>query len=257
MYDCIEEVRRVLGAIPEHARVSSSSSGSSSAPERFMRPQGKSRIVSQSETHVELGHPSVPSAALVLCTNNTSLINDGRILIVGSDLGHLERGRYPFAHVVLVGGADMKPEHLPKLRMALPAVGQLDGCMVRLMEEKIWTRVSSEAVQDGFSLQVWGEYLLQTIHDAAPAIESAEAIFVVDMHDQVKEIMQIAGRVNEKRREGLLEKARKRTGKDYECENPYDCDSCPDKPECDALKDVAQEVKRRNLQAATFSKGGK
>ncbi len=257
MDGCIGEIRSVLERIPEHARGSSFSSGSSSAPERFMRPQGTSRIVSQSETHLELGHPSVPSAALVLSTNDTSLIDDGRILIVGTDLGHLERGRYPFAHVALVGGAGIKPEHLSKLRMALPAAGQLDGCMVRLMDEKIWARVSTKAVQDGFSLQVWGEYLLQTIHDSAPVVEAAEAIFVVGMHDRVKEIMRIARRVNERRRDEQLEKARKRTGKDYECENPYDCDSCPDKPECDALRDVAQEVKRRNLHAETFSEGGK
>lgn len=256
MNDCIEKIRELIGEIPGNVWSKRSNGNASNILERFIRHDGKSRIVSQSETHVELGHPSVPSAALLLCARDRLLIHDGQITVAGYDLDRLEKGRHSFAQIVLVKNAGLEEEHLSKVRRAIPAAGRLDGCMVRLMEDKIWARVSSEAIQNGFSFRVWGEHLIQAVREMAPAVESAEVIFLVGLDDQVKEIMKLAGAVSEKRREELLERVKERTGKSYDCENPYDCDECPDKPDCDILKDVAHEVKERSLNAVASNKGG-
>ena len=257
MNDYIEKIKKLVGTVPGSICSTRSNGNFPNGLASFLRPEGKSRVVSQSETHVELGHPSVPSAALTLCAGDRDLISDGRITRVGSDLDQLEKGRHSFAQIILVGGADLKPEHLPKLRRAASGVGKLKGCMARQMEEKIWVRISSEAAENGFSFRVWGEHLIRTIRHTAAAIESVEVIFLVGMDNQVQEIMKLAGAVGEKRREELLERAKARTGKDYDCDNPYDCDDCPDKPDCDVLKDVADEVKERNLRAVVSDKGGK
>jgi len=257
MNDYIRKTRKLLEKVPRSVYRARSNGSSSTVLERFLlRGEKKSYIVSQAETHLEFGHPSVPSAALLLWTTDPSLVADGRVAIVGNDIGRLKRGRYSFAQVVLVGGIDLEPEHLSQVKTAVSAVGQLDGCMARLMDEKIWVRVSSEAVRDGFSFGIWGEYLLKTIRDAAPSVESVEVIFLANMDDQVKEIMQLAKSASEKRREELLERFKEKTGKDYECDNPYDCDSCPDKTDCDALQEVAQEVRERKLHAVALKNGG-
>ena len=255
MNDYIGKIRELIGEIPGNVCSIHSNESSSDALERFIRHDGKSRMISQSETHVELGHPSVPSAALLLCTRDRLLIHDGQITVAGYDLHRLEKGRHSFAQIVLVKDTGLEEEHLSKLRRAISAAGQLDGCMVRLMEEKIWARVSSEAVQNGFSFRVWGEHLIQAVRKMAPAVDSVEVIFLVGMADQIRQIMKLAGAVGEKRREELLERIKERTGKDYDCDNPYDCDECPDKPDCDVLKDVAREVRERSLNAAALNEG--
>ncbi len=257
MNDYVEKIRKLVGTIPSSVCSARSNGSLSRGLDSFLRIEGKSQIVSQSETHLELGHPSVSSASLTLGVCNRDMISDGRITSAGSALEQIEKGRHPFAQIVLVGGADLKPEHLPKLRRAASAVGQLSGCMARQMEEKIWVRISSEALRKGFSFRLWGEHLIQTVRKTAPAVESVEVIFLVGMDDQVKEIMKLAGAVGEKRREELLERVKERTGKDYDCDNPYDCDDCPDKPDCDVLKDAAEEVRERTLQAVASKKGEK
>ena len=256
MNDHIEKIRALLDEAAGSVSEIISGESPSVAPESSVRQDRRSNIVSQSQTHVELGHPSVPSAALMLGAHDCRLIHDGRITIAGTDIGQLEKGRYSFAQVVLVGGAGLKPEHLLKAGETLSAAGQLDGCMVRLMDGKIWARVSTEAVRNGFSFRIWGEHLLRTIRDRAPAVESVEVIFFVDMHEHVGAIAQVAGTVNEKRRKERVERIKERTGKDYECDNPYDCNSCPDKPDCDVLKEVAQEVRKQTLQTVVSDEGG-
>jgi CO dehydrogenase/acetyl-CoA synthase beta subunit len=216
-------------------------------PERFVRHDGRRvSIVFQAETCVELGHPSVASASLLLSSTNEHDVNNNQITVLGNDIARLEKGRYSFAQILLVGGLHFMPEHLSNVRTLLGATGNLDGCMVRLMGEKMWVRISGETVAKGFSFDVWGHYLFDTIRAEVPAVERLEAVFVVGVDTLVDEISQLAKTVSEKRRQKLLERL-KHKGSDYECENPYDCEECPDKPECDTLKEVAGVIKRKRV----------
>lgn len=218
---------------------------SATTPELFARHDGKKMyIVSQAETRVELGHPSVPSASLLLWSEHESDINNNRITVLGSDIGQLAKGPHSFAQVLLTGGATLKPEQVSTVRTLLGAIGALDGCMMRLTDERIWVRLSSGIMKKGFSFVVWGRYLFETIRKEIPSAERLEAVFIVGLDSLVAEINQLARATNENRRQKLLERL-KQEGKDYECDNPYDCEECPDKPECDTLKEVAGVVKRK------------
>ncbi len=220
-------------------------SDSALAPELFVRRNGRgASVVPQAETCVELGHPSMISASLLLSIADEHDVNNNQITVFGNDIGRLEKGRHSFAQILLVGGPHVMPEHLSNVRTLLGAAGNLNGCMVKLMGEKIWARISKEAVATGFSFGVWGRCLFDAIRNEVPPVEHLEAIFVAGVDALVDEISQIAKTAGEERRQQLIERL-KQTGGDYECENPYDCKECPDKPECDVLKEVAGIVKHR------------
>ncbi len=234
------EIRKLKKLVKESRGSLSFTLSESSHPtdvENFIRhDHRKAYIVSQAETYVELGHPQVPSAVLLLQSRKDSVVNNGLVTIAGYDIGQLGKGRYSFAQVLLVYGRTLKQEHLTRMRSLLGAAGDLDGCMVRLMGEKIWVRVSADAVRKGFSFGIWARHLFQTIRKEVPSVESIEAIFVTGRDREVNETVLLAKSVNEKRREKLIRRMRQKSGDNYECDNPYDCNACPDKPECDVLK---------------------
>lgn len=248
----IRKLRKLLASAQGFSCNLQEEAVSAITPECFARHDGKKMyIVSQAETRVELGHPSVPSASLLLWSEHEPDINNNRVTALGNDIGQLAKGPYSFAHVLLVGGPHLMPEHLSTARTLLGTVGALDGCMVRLTDEKIWVRLGSEIMKKGFSFIVWGHCLFEIIRKEVPSAERLEAVFVAGLDSLVAEINQLARAINENRRQKLLERL-KQEGKDYECDNPYDCEECADKPECDTLKEVAGVVKRKS----PFTKGG-
>jgi hypothetical protein len=203
--------------------------------------EGSPRMILSEDVAVELGHPSTQSSSLVLTTFQPDRIEDGRVSILGPDLGEVETGaRLPFAQVVLLA---VKPESYPdpfELEQAQYLMHRLPGYMVRSGPERLGVRVSKEAVGQGFDLSAVGSALVHTYHNDFPEVVGVEVVLATGDPELLKPLKPIAAEaavLSGKHRKLVL-------GVDGEAEcNELDCETCDEQETCDNLRDVV--IKRR------------
>ncbi len=183
--------------------------------------------VLKEDTAVELGGPLSAGTIFFLCTGNVSLIYDGRITLVGADISETRDRILPFGQVVLVAGPTLTKGFTPELENELYAAGKIPGYMLRSTGGHIWSRVSHQAMYDGFSLKLLGQAILQHIYANLAAVSAAEVLFVTSNVGDVQELERIGIPVRNLAHSLRRERIRQATGEAFECESDGDCDACP------------------------------
>jgi len=202
-------------------------------------------FVPQSEIWLELGPPTLPSIQLLLSTDDTTLVNKNQVIVLGGDLSQLPHGTYPFAQVILVAGSQLTEKHEAAISSLISQAYQANGCMYRAAQGRIWLRLRKGSIDSGLNFRVLGQAIFQSIYDQVPEVEACEALFITSDPQTVGKIVNFSECIYRARREILKERFQK-VGKDiYECDNPVDCESCPDGPVCELIKETVQVIKKR------------
>jgi len=156
----------------------------------------RQNLVLAGDTAVELGHPNDLSSAFLLWTNDPAQVVDRRITVVGPDLPDLRNQRVAFGKIVIAAGIDFDEENsferyreMELLRYDL----DLKGYMMRgvSQHQREWSRVSREALDNGFSFKILGGAMLDQFIQL-PYIAAAEAVFITESRQAVSEIQKIA-----------------------------------------------------------------
>ncbi len=180
----------------------------------------KSSIVLKEDVGAELGNPETASESILVWTEDLE-IEDG-VIIVGPDLSEGKR-HLPFAQILIFKGRfEDEYECYRKLRRMQRDVN-LDGYMLRAVPQRIWIRVSKEALKKGFSLGILGRALIDRFKKEN-YIDAVEVIFVTSS-EEVRELRDISNRVQ--RIVGAMNKMVE--------ELSFDCDDC-------TYSDVCNEV---------------
>lgn len=192
-------------------------------------PREDAQIILGSETAVELGPPQMESASFFLWTEDLDQISDKCITIVGPELSEIHQKQVPFGKVVLLGGHDFSYENaysryqeINHIRFSM----SLSGYMMRavLQDNREWSRVSTQAVQNGFSLQILGSELIRELEEL-DYIDKVAVIFVTSSAQDVGELKKIGDKTNK------MMRAMNKIFENLE----YDCSSCD-------FSDVCNEV---------------
>ena len=156
----------------------------------------RQNLVLAGDTGVELGHPDDASTAFLLWTNDPARVIDRRITVVGPDLPDIQNQRVPFGKIILAGGDDFNEENsferyreMELLRYDI----DLKGYMMRgvSQHQREWSRVSRDALKNGFSFRVLGGALLDQFTRLS-YIKTAEVIFITQSREAVLEIQTLA-----------------------------------------------------------------
>lgn len=207
-------------------------------------PSAGSGLVLRSETFVELGNPDVGSCAFLLWTDNPALLRDGRITVIGPDITESAGASLPFGQVLMVGGTELTQEEHTMLERSQYVGDQIEGYMIRSVPQLIWSRVSKEAAQKGFSFEVLGRALMTIFKSSIAKVQAMEILFITSNKEDLKPLTNIASQVQKISRE-LVRENWKAKGVDLlECTLGGDCQSCPDKPVCDDIKQIITVRKR-------------
>jgi CO dehydrogenase/acetyl-CoA synthase beta subunit len=199
-------------------------------------------VVLLEETFVELGNPLKGSVSMVLWTPQEEMVENGAITLVGPDIPASEGESLPFAQVILIGARQIEEEAFPAMERAHLFSHALEGYMTRYMAGKLWSRVSRGAAKKGFDFEVLGRALMARYRGRFPLIHAVEVLFVTSSKQDVMELdgvfqgvkdQSIALRKLSLARDGI-----------YVC-NDLTCESCPDKPACDDIRDVVAIRKRQ------------
>jgi CO dehydrogenase/acetyl-CoA synthase beta subunit len=198
-------------------------------------PERKPFVILQEDTHTELGNPVAGSASMVLWSRQTELIRDGMLTRIGPDIPEAEGESLPFGQVILLGGSGLADKQAASLERASDLGHALEGYMIRRVPRKLWSRVSRAAVEQGFSLESLGRVLMARYRERFPEVQTVEVLFVTASKAHVEELEAIS--LQAKGKSLSLRKLSRAGDGAYECEE-LNCDTCPEKPTCDTIREV-------------------
>jgi CO dehydrogenase/acetyl-CoA synthase beta subunit len=191
--------------------------------------------VLKEDTALELGGPLSAGTIFFLCTVDASLIYDGRITLAGPDISETVEKILPFGQVILVAGPTLTKGINPALENELYNSGQIPGYMLRSTGGHIWSRVSHQAMRDGFSLKLLGQAILEHIYANLASVSAAEVLFVTSSAADVRELDSIGALVRKLAHDLRRERIRQATGEEFECESDGNCETCPNSAVHNAL----------------------
>ncbi len=190
-------------------------------PHETRWPSEKNRnLVLGPDTAVELGNPRDASASFLLWLNDPSLLENGRISVVGPDLPQLSGQQVSFGRVVIAGGTDFDAENSYERYREMELLRydiHLKGYMMRAVSQygREWSRVSREALEKGFSFEVLGGAIVDQYLKLG-YIRAVEVIFVTAGREDVQTLGQTAGGVL-----SIISAMNKMAD-----EMSFDCDTC-------------------------------
>jgi CO dehydrogenase/acetyl-CoA synthase beta subunit len=203
-------------------------------------PSGGGRnVVLSEDMALELGNPQMNSVSCLIWTQKAGLIQDGNISLIGRDIKESSGESLPFGKLVLVqvSGFDEettydKYKEMESVRYSL----DLKGYMIRAVSQyqREWSRISKEAVQNGFSFEILAD-ALRNEYLKKDYIHAVEFLFVTSSADDIGELQEITKNVG--RKVSALNKMLS--------EIDPDCDECEYNDVCD---EVGELKSRRNAR---------
>lgn len=214
-------------------------------------PQASTGIILREDTFVELGNPNTASCAFLLWTDDTALVRDGRITLIGPDIAESQGRNLPFAQVLMLGGSALEEEHQEALDRTQYASDQIEGYMIRSVPQRMWSRVSKAAVDKGFGFETLGRAWMGIFKSQPDRVEAVEVLFVTSSKEDVALLETIAAQVGKIARDIRRKSFVRRLDGTYECTTGYDCSVCSDKAVCD---DIKQLIALRKAQGSDLTK---
>jgi CO dehydrogenase/acetyl-CoA synthase beta subunit len=201
---------------------------------------GKGDLVMGVDTAVELGHPREGSTAFLIWTNEPMRLKNKRISIIGPDLHKLAGKRIPFGKIILLGVEGFNEDNSYERYRQLENVRydiRLKGYMMRGVSQygREWSRVSREAIDDGFSFPILGGALVNRYLEFE-FVRTVEVVFFTSGLQDMKPFLPIAE--NALKIMGAMNKMIE--------EASYDCDTCEYSDICREVEDL--RALRRSLQ---------
>ncbi len=208
-------------------------------------PGADSGIVLRGDTFAELGSPEAGSCAFPLWTNNTSLVKDGRITLIGPDILESRGASLPFGQILIAAGKELSDKQHSVLDESQYISDQIEGYMVKSTPGRMWTRISNNAAEKGFGFEALGKALMAIYKSHASQIEAMEVVFVTSSKEDVRRLDEIAEQVKKISKDIVRETWLARGYDILECTLGWDCGSCPDKPVCDDIKTLITVRKKK------------
>lgn len=199
-------------------------------------------IVGAGDTLIELGHPITASVCLGMITKRDDLVADDRVTVFGGELQELPKGRYSFALVVLAKVVEVNESCRYALSRKMSSCDSLVGCMARVLSDRIWVRVSEEALNCGISLGIMGWHLISELKKEKDRFNKVEVIYLVS---EEKEHVNRLRPVAKKLAESKIARYKAELGKREGCESVLDCKECPEFVTCQVFKDAVVIARKK------------
>jgi CO dehydrogenase/acetyl-CoA synthase beta subunit len=195
-------------------------------------------LILKEDTAVELGGPATAGTTFLLWTDDVSLVSDRRIILIGPDVTETAVNVLPFGQVTLVAGASLNHEAQPRLERDLRDAEAVPGYAVRSTGGRIWSRVSREARDQGFSLRGLGGIILGQLHHRQTMVSAAEIVFVTSSTEDVQTLEKIGAQVRKLSHDLRRERLKQVSEDVYECQTGVSCDVCSDNEVCTDIKQI-------------------
>lgn len=192
-------------------------------------------LVMQADTGLELGGAE-GSLFMILWTEQDGVISPGQVSLVGPDINETKNIKLPFAQVIMVYGDFQDEYETYQLLLDTLLGAKLKDVSIRFWpdRQRIWYRVSGQALKSGFNLMRCGCTLLDQFQ-SLPAVKGAEIIISAESLTYQPFLQKAAASSS-----GILEAL----VKIHEDLN-FNCEDCDYREVCDevgALKDIHRRL---------------
>lgn len=233
----IQDVRRYFtsGIIPSLAKVSL-------FEKKLLWPRGTpGQIILNSEAALELGHPQTESLAFLMWTDSPDSVRDGIIEVIGPELNMLGFRKVPLGKVTLLGVHGFTEENAYDRFIEMDMVRTriaLKGYMLRAVpqQNREWSRISQEAIREGFSLRVLGNELIREYRKLS-YVDSVEVLFITSSVEDIRRLKLTAEKVSQ------IIKVMNKIFDNLE----LDCDACDFSDVCSEIEGL-RDMHRRALE---------
>jgi CO dehydrogenase/acetyl-CoA synthase beta subunit len=204
-------------------------------------PPGRGRnVVLTDEMAVEIGNPRMNSVACIIWTEQPNLVCDGNVHLIGPDIKESSDQSLPFGKIVLACVSGFDEENTYERYREMEAVRyalDLKGYMIRAVSQyqREWSRISREALQNGFSFEILGS-ALRNEYLKKDYIHAVEILFVTSSAEDVGQLQEITKNVG--RTIIALNKMLS--------EIDSDCDECEYNDVCDEVEELKGMKKTRD-----------
>ncbi|GEM_PF-377638 len=201
-------------------------------------PGANPGIILRSDTFAELGNPTEGSTSSIMWTEDTSLLRDGHVTLIGPDIPELEGGSQPFGQVIMMAGKNLDSAAYEKAAEYQHISDSLEGYMVRSSSKSIWGRISRDVAAKGFTLETLARALMIAIKTNVPEVETMEIAFITTTKDDIRQLDEIAGEVDSIRTK-IVKEYWKEKGYDldeFDCD--LNCSACSNQAVCDDIREL-------------------
>ncbi|MFH0998315.1 MAG: hypothetical protein V1844_22855 [Pseudomonadota bacterium] len=211
-------------------------------------PLSKNRnLVLKQDTAIELGNPKDASTSFQIWCTEPDSVKNRRISLVGPDLPQIKSNQISFGKIILVGGNDFNEENCYERYRSLELVRydiHLKGYMMRgaSQYQREWSRISKEAMDNGFSLKILGGALIDKFLEL-DFVRSVEVIFITAGRHDVLEMKAVSDNVMK-----VIGAMNKMTS-----ELSFDCESCEFTDVCSDVSELRAMRNSREKKAATHA----
>ncbi len=234
-HSIIEEIRAFVDKNKDNGQARSWSAGRGI----HWPAAGRGDIVLMPDLALELGRPDNASLSFMVWTHDRQLVDDDAVTLIGPDITEAHGGNLPFGKIVLAatddGDDDAVYERYRQMDLARFNLS-LKGHMLRATSQYMreWSRISRQAVRDGFSFQILGSALIRKLM-AIAGVNAVEVIIITRSARDVDTFKDAGTRVNR-----IIQAMHKMMN-----EMAPDCDSCEFQDVCGKASEL--EALRKTL----------
>lgn len=224
----INEAKEILSSLQKARGAASSQVDCSAEP----WPRDPMQIILQNETAVELGSPGTESMSMVLLTADASLVDDGKVTLIGPDIDACKGSSIAFGKILFVAGHGFSEdnwqsryENVSMSRLSLDLAGFSPRSAPQAMRE--WARVSDTALENGFSFEVLAREQYRALLEM-DFVDAVETVFITSGSSDVLRFKDLAERVSKAERamHKMVEKL------------VYNCSECEFQDVCDEVDEL-------------------
>jgi len=195
-------------------------------------PKDPMQVILQNETAVELGSPGTDSISMVLLTADSSLVDDGKVTLIGSDLPACKGDSIAFGKLLFVAGHGFSEDNWHKRyeeaslsRLSLDLAGCSPRSFPQAMRE--WMRVSQKGIDAGFTFDVLAREQYRALHEME-FVDAVEIVFITSGSSDVVRFKDIAERA------AKAERAMNKMAEQL----VYNCGECEFQDVCDEVDEL-------------------
>ncbi|MFW9999980.1 MAG: hypothetical protein ACFE9Q_07550 [Candidatus Hodarchaeota archaeon] len=201
-------------------------------------------IILQEETHLELGGMERRSFSIVYPINDSNLIDDGNIIILGPETHQILEKNVDFGLFIIIGVRSLSKKDYNEIKSLNFLSNGIEGFSIRTIPRRFWCRISKEVFKKDFSFEFLTNAIIYLYRQKfKDLIENIEIIIICSYPDSIENFIEISSDLTDKFREQFKAKIDE-WKKRIDCEYDWGCEICPYQEECYNIKQVLVERER-------------
>jgi CO dehydrogenase/acetyl-CoA synthase beta subunit len=198
-------------------------------------------LILKEETRLELGGMNKRSFSLIHPINETHLIEDGTIKLLGPEAHQISELNINFGLFILIAVNDISKKEYNDLKSLNFLSNGIEGFSIRTIPRRFWCRINSDVFNKNFSFEFLANAIIYLYKKKFKnLIKKIEILIICSYLDSIEKFIEITSEITDKYQEELKAKIDNWI-KRIDCEYEWGCEICPYREECYYIKQALVE----------------